>query len=211
MKSILPWVIAALAVGIALFQSVKPPRVNTVTKTVPVDVVREVTVVKEVEKQLTPEQLSWMQLGSKLHGASVASMDIAELLKNMRSLRVVVKIPEALSADVRPDEIKTGIELELRKVGVNVNEDALTPVLLYQIDGRYFDESTYTYTEKLAVFRAGFIPTPDSWLIKSNMETYSIDSFGRIGKSRIKDLNDSFDSTFKSFLNDYLKANPLTK
>jgi len=232
MNKVLPWGVALIAVIVAAVSLNQPPQ--TIIKEVPTEVIREVPkevirevikevpkeVVKEVEKivpaTLTDLQKQAIQLGLNVAQSEWILASSQDVLKGVVTLNVAVMVDDAIKDHVKADELRTGIELELRKLGISINEkpDVNSPTLHYTLEGAYFEfePEIFTYVESLSLTRTVYLPSGvpgDAWKFL-NVEVYSSTAFGRAGKTKVVELSRYYEKRMKTFLNAYLKANPVS-
>jgi hypothetical protein len=221
-----PWLIAGLATVAAVVIYFQKPKaeiqyipketIREVIKEVPKEVVREVPVevVKEVPREFTDEENLQMGFGRMVTNAEIQSDFSIGGIKRLKGLQVSVLIGKEIQKEVNSDLIKSGIELEFRKLGIPISDPAQNaPTLCYQLNGSSFDGSVFIFTERLQVWRPAFLcPDKNEQWIFSNLTTvYDKSNYGSVGKSRVRELGNSYEGLLKVLLNDFLKANPPEK
>lgn len=209
---VVPWVLAAGLGATAAFSLLRPERVSI--KEVPVEVIREVPkevvreVTKEVERKLTEEEQASLRLGERLVRARTLDGDSKMTLRGWRAVNVVIDIAEPLRESLDPERIRVATELAARQVGLVVEAEPKHPVLNVSVDGRFFDEATLTYSMEVAAYGVAILPCEPQWVIQGTAKVYSVSSYGRVGRSKVGNLESSVADSVRVFLNDYLAANP---
>ena len=204
------WIIAAITSTLAVGLWMQAPTV--VTKEVPVEVIKTVTkevpveVIKEVEKPL-PE-IYKTALGAYLNysGAKFVA-NMGGVLKGVKSVKVYVGVADEVKNDISSSTIKNKIELELRKLGVRIDDNP-DVFLSYYLETMKRDEFEYlVYVSTLAVTQIVTLPRETGY-IKNTVTIWDSSSFGSVGKDNVIQIADLYDNKLSAFLNDYLTANP---
>jgi len=216
------WIIAAITSALAVGLWMKPPTVvtkevpveviKTVTKEVPVEVVKIVTkevpveVIKEVEKPLPEIYKIAYEAYLNFSGAKFAENQ-GGVLKGVKSLKVVVGVADEVKTDISSSTIKNKIELELRKLGVRIDDNSDVSLHYYLEVMKRDSSELLVYTESLIVTQMVTLPRETGY-IRCFPTIWEKRQFGSVGKSKVKQLADGYDDMFSAFLNEYLTANP---
>ena len=173
---------------------------TVVTKEVPIEVI------KEVEKPLPEIYKTALETYLKFSGAKFAANE-GSVLEGVKSLRVFVEVGEAVKNDISSSTIKNKIELELRKLGVRIddNSDVSLSYNLWVL--RQNDSEILGFSESLAVRQMVTLPRETGY-IKNMATIWENRSYGTVGKENVKQLADNYDDKLSAFLNAYLAANP---
>lgn len=182
--------------------------VKIVTKEVPVEVVKEVKVevIKEVEKPL-PEIYN-IALGAYLNysGAKFAANQ-GGVLKGVKSLKVYVGVADEIKNDISSSTIKNKIELELRKIGVQIDDNADVSLGYFLEVMKRDGSETLAFSTNLSVMQPVTLPRETGY-IKYMATIWNQSSFGTVGKNNVRQMANYYDDMLTAFLNDYLTANP---
>jgi hypothetical protein len=216
MKIVVPWALAILSAIVAVFALRREP--ITILKEVPREIIREITkevpveVIKQIPVELSDRDKKALEIGRLVQGGRM--LKEKETLIELKEFVVAAAVSDAIKDDVHVEEIKTNIELELRKLGLSVSEgpSGTACLLSLQIEGRYFEGAIFTYTINLSVSRLAAIPPPGIttgiWH-SASIDVYHLGSYGIVGKEKVRSLSTAYEPLLKEFLNDYLAVNPI--
>jgi hypothetical protein len=220
------WIIAAITSALAVGLWMKAPTVvtkevpveviKTVTKEVPVEVVKEVPVevvkevmvevIKEVEKPLPEIYKIALEAYRNYSGAKFAANQ-GGVLKGVNSLKVQVILADEVKNDISGLTIKNKIELELRKLGVQINDNS-DVWLSYFLEAMIRDSSgILAYESSLVASEVVTLPRETGY-IKYPATIWRLSTIGTVGKNNVRGIDDIYDAKLTAFLNDYLTANP---
>ncbi len=182
--------------------------VKIVTKEVPIEVVKEVTVevIKEVEKPLPPIYKIAYEAYLNFSEAKFAANQ-GGVLKGVKSLNVSVSVEDDVKNDISSSTIKTKIELELRKLGVRIDDNSEVTLGYYLAVMPRKGSEELVFSETLSVTQMVTLPRETGY-IRYPANIWEKKSFGSTGKIYINKLAVSYDDSLADFLNDYLTANP---
>lgn len=180
-----------------------------IIKEVPREVIREVPVEKLVDKPIPQEYLYAYQFYQSWSNPSIDSNQ-SDALRGIKSFSVTVVISDNLAQSVSKASIKNKIELELRKLGIKVDDNE--PFVIY-----YYLEATTPsgpgivgYYNQLDVTQAAVVPRQPRF-IAVNATIWTSLQYGTIGSMNLSQLETNIDTPLTAFLNDYLKANPSSR
>jgi hypothetical protein len=220
------WVCAtALFAGLYILR----PRVETheIVREVPHDVVREVTVTKEVKvpvevvKEVPVEKI--VQVDKPIPADYVAAYAFSDAVRRAASLssdncltgvssvRVNVTVPQVISQYVNEDEVRTKVELTLRQSGVPVRSES--PFWIYYvIDALKPDDPSYqyliVYTTTTSLGEDGYLLQRNNGVYHTVVGTYQSGHFGYAGTQKIHDaILDSAKIEAERFANTWLRVN----
>ena len=218
----IPWIIAAITSALAVGLWMQAPTVvtkevpveviKTVTKEVPVEVVKIVTkevpveVIKEVEKPLPEIYKTALETYLKFSGAKFAENQ-GGVLKGVKSLKVQVVVADAVKNDISSSTIKNKIELELRKLGVPIDDNSDVSLCYFFEVMKRDSSEILAYDTTLTVIELVTLPRETGY-IKNTVTIWDSSSFGSVGKDNVIQIADLYDNKLSAFLNDYLTANP---
>ena len=186
--------------------------IKTVTKEVPVEVVKIVTkevpveVIKEVEKPLPEIYKTALETYLKFSGAKFAENQ-GGVLKGVKSLKVQVVVADAVKNDISSSTIKNKIELELRKIGVQIDDNSDVSLGYFLEVMKRDGSETLAFSTNLSVMQPVTLPRETGY-IKYMANIWDQSTLGTVGKSNVKQLANDYDDKLSAFLNDYLTANP---
>lgn len=186
--------------------------IKTVTKEVPVEVVKIVTkevpveVIKEVEKPLPEIYKTALETYLKFSGAKFASNQ-SGVLKDVKSLSVVVTVADVVKTDISSSTIKNKIELELRKLGVRIDDNSDVSLSYNLFALKLKDLEILGFYESLAVRQMVTLPRETGY-IKNMATIWEKNSYGTVGEVNVRLIANRYDDKLSAFLNDYLTANP---
>ena len=136
----------------------------------------------------------------------------ANTLKGLKATRVLV---ESLSSDGRRtgltvEQIKTDVELQLRKVGIRIDESADNYLYLNATILKIENRDGFVYHLSLAVQQQAILKRDSS--ISSTAATWEKGKTGITSAEKARNwIRDMIRDLVDDFLNDYLTVNPVTR
>jgi hypothetical protein len=140
----------------------------------------------------------------------IASNDnMASTLRGINALNVVVEglNPDAIRDGLAADQLKTDVELHLRKAGITVSESAL-PYLYVQVTlvRGTANQSQYAYSCRISLEQPVTVKANEILVLAS---TWSRGTVGMVGSQRMsRVVRDEVADEVDEFANDFLSVNP---
>ncbi len=208
-------------------KSVLPPSKNSlqeaprevireIIKEVPVERIVErqvkvpVEVVKEVPAKIPEEYNDAMSAYRKIQAASSKSTSNLDTLEGISGFKVVIILSDAVKSLVNEDQIKTKIELSLRRNGIVINESSkwelwyvIEALAIKRADGT--NTGALAFASKLRIRQPLIIPREGEWYVIRG-DIYENSYYGVASESRffLSAAADAIDD----FSNKYLEKNP---
>jgi len=221
MHTRMPWIIAVISTcGCAFFaiselKSVLPASANS-PQEAPSEVIREIIkevpvvreVVKEVPAELSEADKRAKEIGHKIVNAVYFDGDSA--LRGIPSISVSVYLADGLKDKISESDLKDTIELELRRNGIQVQDQSGWGYsLAYVVDGFWDDTKlSFTYTASMSLSTTGYFFV-DGIAGRKTLNIWERGSVGHAGSQKIVGaVKDDAFRRVSQFSNRYLAKNP---
>ena len=129
------------------------------------------------------------------------------VLKGVKSLKVSVIVADAVKNDISSSTIKNKIELELRKLGVPIDDNSDVSLCYFFEVMKRDSLEILAFDTTLTVIELVTLPRETGY-IKYMANIWNQSTLGTVGKGNVKQLANDYDDKLSAFLNDYLTANP---
>lgn len=182
--------------------------IKEVTKEVPVEVIKEVIKIKEIPAAIPPEYIVAKQYMDSYWNAGSFKDD--EVLAEIKNLCVWISIPDDAASQTTQSEIKNKIELELRKIGLRIVDNAHADAAIqFKVSGIWDSTTTrYSYHSELRIIEPVRLLRQNGVFKKQLAPIWFSNYIALAGKNVLTNsIKDDANNLTTSFLNAHLKAN----
>ena len=136
-----------------------------------------------------------------------------ESLKNLKAIDVVVEgvSSEGRQTGLTTDQIETDVELQLRKVGITIDESVSEYLYVNANIMKLESRDSYIYGISVAVWQPAYLRR-DSSILTFGAATWDKSTVGITpGNFAKNNIREAIRELVDQFLNDYLSVNPITR